>query len=81
MWCYPPGWVTDFIGRREADDRKIRQLERLAERVYGKARAGGIVTYPVRAIHHQCVTDMFGGAAGWEAMTADLDIARQEFSW
>lgn len=55
----------------------LPELNTLARQVLAAVRAGAHLD-PGPYVHRPLVDDMFGGTPGWEAITADLDIARQE---
>jgi len=72
MWHYAP-----LFARKP--EPTIRELDHLADQVLGKVRAGGVVA-PGPSVHQQLVNEM-GGVKAWCEMTADLDIAREDFKW
>lgn len=74
MWHYAP-----LFARRP--EPTIRELDHLAERVLRKVRNREGVVWPgIPSVHRKLVDEM-GGAKAWCEMTADLDIAREDFKW
>jgi hypothetical protein len=74
MWHYAP-----LFARKP--EPTIRELDHLAECVLRKVRNREGVVWPgVPSVHQQLVNEM-GGVKAWCEMTADLDIAREDFKW
>ena len=74
MWHYAP-----MFARKP--EPTIRELDHLAERVLRKVRNREGVVWPgIPSVHRKLVNEM-GGAKAWCEMTADLDIAREDFKW
>lgn len=74
MWHYAP-----LFARRP--EPTIRELDHLAECVLRKVcNREGVVWPGIPSVHQQLVNEM-GGAKAWCEMTADLDIAREDFKW
>ena len=62
-----PGFSTVSLVAPERVLRKVRNRE-------------GVVWPGIPSVHQQLVNEM-GGAKAWCEMTADLDIAREDFKW
>lgn len=60
-------------------DDACAELRELGARVLAAVRAG----YPFDPgpYIHQRIVHEFGGAHAWEAMKADLDLAKEEMKW
>jgi hypothetical protein len=74
MWHYAP-----LFARKP--EPTIRELDHLAERALRKVRNREGVVWPgIPSVHQQLVNEM-GGAKAWCEMTADLDTAKEDFTW
>lgn len=61
-------------------DPTVRELDHLADRVMDAVRAGGVVWPGIPSVHRALVDEM-GGTKAWCEMLADLDKAREDFTW
>jgi hypothetical protein len=56
------------------------EMRAMADQIHSHARDGAPLTLPIKAVHRQLVDEM-GGTPAWEAMKADLAIAKEKLKW